>query len=260
VAAGTLLVSLADEDIQSGLKAAEAALASADAQHRRVENLMKTGASMAAEQDMARTQLAQAKAALAQVQASIAYTQIRSPFAGVVQARRVNDGDFVGPGTPLVEIEGQGAFELLGSISEEEAMNLKMGMRLPFETEGRAGEALITGLSSGGDPITHRGTIRARVVRSDGAMRSGTFARIKLPGAVPVKAEAAPSVPLSALVVRGELNGVFVAREGRAELRWLSLGERQGDRVLVRAGLAKGEAVIDTPGGLRDGQPVEVMR
>ena len=47
---------------------------------------------------------------------------------------------------------------------------------------------------------------------------------------------------------------------GRAALRWLSLGEPQGDRIPVRAGLAKGESVIDAPGDLRDGQPIEVTK
>ena len=46
--------------------------------------------------------------------------------------------------------------------------------------------------------------------------------------------------------------------EGRAELRWLSLGEPEGALVPVRAGLSKGEAVIDAPGNLKDGQPIEV--
>lgn len=260
VAEGTLLVSLSDDDLQGGLKAAEAGVAAAEAQHRRVENLMKAGASMAAEQDMARTQLAQAQAGLAQVKANLAFTQIRAPFAGVVQARRVNDGDFVGPGMPLVEVEGRGALELVGSVSEEEAAGLKIGMKLPFEADDRKGEAVITGLSTGGDPVSHRGTLRARVSNADGALRSGTFARLRLPGAP--KASSAPtlSVPVSALVTRGELTGVFVVKDGKAELRWLSLGERLGDRVPVRAGLAKDEAVVDLPGDLRDGQPVEVAK
>ena len=259
VAAGTLLVSLADEDLQGGLKAAEAALAAAQAQARRMENLMKAGASTAAEQDMARTQLAQAQAGLAQVKANLAYTRIRAPFSGVVQARRINDGDFVGPGSPLVELEGQGALELVGSVSEAEARGLKLGQKLPFEAEGLKGEAVVTALATGGDPVSHRGALRARVIQPREGLRSGSFARLRLPS-VPASPAGDITVPASALVQRGELTGVFVVRDGKAELRWLSLGERQGDRYPVRAGLSKGEAVIDAPGALRDGQRVEVAQ
>jgi RND family efflux transporter MFP subunit len=258
VAAGALLVSLADDDLQGGLKAAEAAVAAAEAQHRRMANLIRQDAAVQAEVDLARTQLAQAQAALAQARANLAYTRIRAPFAGVVQARLVNDGAFAGPGTPLLELEGRGDLELDGSVSEAEAKGLKIGARVPFEADGRTGLAEITALAAGGDPVSHRGALRARIVKGGENLRTGTFARIQLPGAP--RTGAGPSVPRSALVARGELTGVFVARDGRAELHWLSLGEPQGDRVPVRAGLAPGLGVIDRPEGLADGQPIEVVK
>ena len=258
VAAGALLVSLSDEDLQGGLRAAEAAVAAATTQAKRIENLAKQNAAIQAEMDQAHVQLAQAQAALAGVKANIGYTQLRAPFSGVVQTRRVNDGDFVGPGMPLVEMEGQGAMEFMGSVSETEAKGLKIGQSLPFEVEGKTGLAQIIGLSTGGDPVSHRGSLRARIVKGGEGLRSGAFGRLKLPGAP--KATEELFIPRSALVQRGELNGVFVARDGKAELRWLSLGEAQGDRLPVRAGLIKGEAVIDMPGALRDGQPIEVSK
>lgn len=256
VAEGALLVSLADEDLQGGLKAAQAAVAAAEAHHRRIEALSKAGASTPSELEMAATQLAQARAAEAGVRANLAYTRIRAPFAGVVQNRRVDAGSFAGPGQPLVDLEGQGALELEGSVSPEEAQGLKIGGKLAFEAEGRTGTAEITALATGGDPVSHRGTIRARILgKAD--FRTGSFARLKVPGA---KAPEGTFVPASALVTRGELSGVFLAQGGKAELRWLSLGEAREGRVAVRAGLAPGEAVIDQPGSLVDGQPVEVLR
>jgi len=163
----------------------------------------------------------------------------------------------VGPGAPLVELEGQGALELVGSVSEAEAKGLKIGQKLSFEAEGQSGQAVITGLSTGGDPVSHRGALRARIQKGE-KLRTGAFARIKLPESFSVSSELC--VSRSALVNRGELTGVFVSKDGKAELRWLSLGEAQGDRLPVRAGLAKGESVIDQPGDLKDGQPVEVIR
>lgn len=259
VAAGALLVSLADDDLQGGLKAAEAGLAAASAHDRRIQALFAQNAATSSELELAQTQKAQAEAAVSAARANLAYTQIRAPFSGVVQARRVNDGDFVGPGMPLVELEGQGAMELQGSVSEAEAQGLKMGQKVTFEVDGRTGMAEITGLSTGGDPISHRGTLRARVVNQKEAFRTGTFARIQVPGAI-AKGATALFVPKSALVTRGELTGLFVAQDGQAHLRWISLGEAQGDRVPVRAGLVQGEAVIDLPGELKDGQPITVKQ
>ena len=258
VAAGALLVSLADDDLQSGLKAAEAGLAAAAAYHRRVENLQKQGASTPSELEMAQTQLAQAQAGLAGIKANIAYTQVRAPFAGVVQAKRVSDGDFVGPGMPLVDLEGQGSLELQATVSESESKNLKSGQTLPFESDGRTGLAQITALSPGGDPISHRSSLRARVLKGGADLRTGSFARLRLPFSV--TATPGLSIPRSALVQRGELNGVFIIKDGKAQLRWLSLGEAEGDRFPVKAGLAQGEAIVDQPGDLKDGQSVEVAK
>ncbi|MBI4912343.1 MAG: efflux RND transporter periplasmic adaptor subunit [Acidobacteria bacterium] len=253
VQAGALLLSLSDDDLQGQLKAAETGLAAAEAYLRRVQNLQALKASTPAELEQATAQAEQARGGVVALKAQIAYTQIRAPFSGTVQARRVNEGDFVGPGMPLLEFVSEGALELVASVSEEEAKALKVGQKVRFEVEGRSGEGQVTALSPGGDAVSHRGTLRARVLSPSG-LRVGSFGRIQVPG---LKLQGL-SIPRSALVQRGELSGVFVAREGKAELRWLSLGEAAGDRLPVKAGLKAGEAVIDAPGDLKDGQPVEV--
>ena len=104
--------------------------------------------------------------------------------------------------------------------------------------------------------LSRRRTVKDRVSAVEGELRSGAFARLSLPQG----AGGGVWVPRSALVARGDLDGVVVARGGRAELRWLSLGEVVGDRVLVRAGLGADEVVVDAPGALRDGAAVEVAR
>jgi hypothetical protein len=114
----------------------------------------------------------------------------------------------------------------------------------------------VTALTPGGDPVSHRRTVRARVIGRPEGLRSGAFARLELPAGAPSDRT---WLPRSAIVERGDLTGVFVAHSGRAQLRWISLGERLGDRVSVRAGLSPGDAVIDSPGALRDEQQVEVV-
>ena len=254
VAAGTLLISLGDEDLQGQLRAAETGLATVEAHHRRIQALQAQKAATPSELEQVQAQVAQAQAGVSAIKANIAYTQLRAPFSGVVQSRKVNEGDFVGPGTPLLELVGDGEQELVANLSEDEARGLRTGAKVAFEVEGVQGEAQVTGLAPGGDPSTHKGTLRAKVIKPKG-LRQGSFARILVPG---LKAAQGLSVPRSALVQRGELSGVFVAKEGRAELRWLSLGEGEGSFLPVRSGLKAGERVIDHPGALQDGQPIDL--
>jgi membrane fusion protein (multidrug efflux system) len=253
---GAVLVRLSDEEVRAQLAAAEAALATAAAQVRRMEALAPEGAATQVELEQARSQRAQATAAVSSARAALAYTELRAPFAGTVQARRVNAGDLVGPGQPLLELEG-GELEVVASLSEDEARGIAIGQTVRFEAGAEAGAAQITALAAGGDPLSHRRTLRARVREGGAALRSGAFVRLALPAGAGAPAGGV-WVPRSALVERGDLTGVFVAAAGRAQLRWLALGEEVGGRVPVRAGLAPGEAVIDAPGALGDGQRIEV--
>ena len=253
VAAGTLLLALGDEDLQGQLKAAETGLATIQAHHRRIQALQAQKASTIAELEQVTAQVAQAQAGVDALKANIGYTQLRAPFSGVVQSRKVNEGDFVGPGMPLLELIGDGEQELVATVSDQEAKGLKTGAKVKFESEGVQGEAQITGLAPGGDPYSHKGTLRAKVLKPKG-LRQGSFARILVSGV----AVEGLSVPRSALVQRGELTGVFIAKDGRAELRWLSLGEGAGSYLPVRSGLKAGESIIDQPGALQDGQPIEL--
>ena len=253
VAAGTLLIALGDEDLQGQLKAAETGLTTVEAYHRRIKTLQAQKASTSVELEQVEAQVAQAQAGVTALKANIAYTQIRAPFNGVVQSRKVNEGDFVGPGMPLLELVGEGEQELVATLSDQESKGLKAGAKVKFESESVEGEALITGLAPGGDPYTHKGTLRAKVLKPKG-LRQGSFARILVPGL----AVEGVSVPCTALVQRGELTGVFVAKDGHAELRWISLGEGAGSFLPVRSGLKSGEKIIDQPGALQDGQPIEL--
>jgi len=255
VTQGQLLVRLSDADVRGQLDAAETGLRNAAAYEKRIAELATVRAATPVELEQAEAQRAQAAAAVAGAKATLAYSQLRAPFTGTVQARRVTAGDLVGPGQPILELEG-GDLEVQATLSEAEAQGLRIGQHTRFATSDVHGDAVITALAPGADALTHRRSLRARVVAPGKEMRSGAFARLEIPGAL----ARSSWVPRSALVERGDLTGVFVAQDGKAYLRWVALGEPVGDRVPVRAGLAPGEAVIDAPGALRDGQRVEVIR
>ena len=57
-------------------------------------------------------------------------------------------------------------------------------------------------------------------------LRAGLFARLLVPG---VAADPRLTVPAAALFERGGLTGLFVVSDGRARLRWVAAGARDGD-------------------------------
>jgi RND family efflux transporter MFP subunit len=183
---------------------------------------------------------------------SLAYTEVRAPFAGNVLARLVSSGDLVSPGQPMVELSGE-SLEIVALASEDEARSVAPGLRLPFEAGTAGGETVVSAVSPGGDPVSHRRMVRAQIVT--GSVRPGDFARLQLP---PDRTVERLWIPRTAIVERGDLKGVFLVRADRAELRWLAVGDDTREAVQVRAGLRAGDKVVDSPGGLRDGDPVGV--
>jgi RND family efflux transporter MFP subunit len=250
---GQLLVALADGDLRAQVRAAQSAFDLAVTQERRTALLVEQKVRPRAELDAVRAQREQAAAALEVAKTQLSYTRLLAPFDGRVQSKRVSAGDLVSPGQPLLELEGAG-LEVVATLSEGEAPALAAGQRLAFSVDGRDGQAEVIALAPGGDSTSHRRLLRARILTPRAGLRSGAFARLRMPG----QGRSALTVPQGALVERGDLSGVFVVRDGRAELRWLALGEPEGERVPVRAGLRAGELVVDDPSALADGMAVEV--
>jgi len=251
---GDILIRLDDDEIRAQLRGALTALATAEAQQRRVATLASKDAATRAELEMAESQRDLARAQSATAHANLGYTEIRAPFDGTVQSKRVQPGDLVVPGQPLLELVG-GGLEIAVSVSEDEVRFVHQGDLLRFEAGDHRGAAEVIAIAPGGDVASHRGLLRAKL-REPAGLRSGSFARLRLPGAPDPRRNV--EVPRSALVQRGDLTGVFIVKGDRAELRWISLGPSEGERIQVRAGVRPGELVVNPPGDLRDGQRVEV--
>jgi RND family efflux transporter MFP subunit len=252
-----VVVRLDDAALRSARSAAEAAAEAAETDRTRVEALAAKSAATPRERDDSLARAAAARAAVVRARDDLAYAVLRAPFDGVVARRSVSVGDVVAPGAPLIELEGNDGLELRASVRAERAAALRPGQALSCEVDGQAAplSAVIRSISSAADPATHRVEIRADLPPAAG-LRSGLFARVAIP-----RGDAAPRlvVPAAALVERGGLAGLFVVSEGRAALRWVAVGRREGSTVELRAGVQAGERTVLDPAGLTDGASVEVV-
>jgi RND family efflux transporter MFP subunit len=255
VQAGTVVVRLDDSALRAAVGAAEAGVKAAEADLERTKTLLDKNAATPRELEQMTAAASSARAQLTAARDSLSYAALRAPFAGRIAARRVNLGDVVSPGSPLIEIEGEGGLELRATVESALAATLRPGAKLRVQVDGQPSplEATVVAVAPAGDPTTHRFEVKADLPRAEG-LRAGLFARLLVPGAA---TEARISVPASALFERGGLTGLFVAREGRARLRWVAAGARDGETVEIRAGVEPGERVVTDPSGLVDGTPIK---
>jgi len=206
---------------------------------------------------------AQADAARAQengARAMLGYSHLRAPFAGVVTVRMVDPGTMAAPGVPLLQIESAGPLQLQAAVDESTIGNIRKGMKVPI-----AFNAVSTGEVTGtvaeivpaADPASHSFLVKIDLAPS-GQLHTGMYGAAEFATGT----RQAILVPLSAVVLRGSLNCVYVL-DGNAiaQLRSITLGAVRGELVEVLSGISAGEKLVDLPGD-RDlsGKRIEIQR
>jgi RND family efflux transporter MFP subunit len=258
VQAGAVVVRLDDAALRAAVAAAEAGLAAVESDLARTKALLEKGAATPRELEQVTAAASGARAQLTGAKDNLSYAALRTPFAGRVASRRANLGDVVNPGTPLIEIEGEGGLELRATVESEIAATLRPGSKVKAVVDGQPAPltATVIAVAPSGDATTHRFEVKADLPGASG-LRAGLFARLLVPG---VAADPRLTVPAAALFDRGGLTGLFVVSDGKARLRWVAVGARDGDTVEIRAGVEPGERVVLDPAGLTDGALVKETR
>ena len=214
--------------------------------------------------DMARAKRAQLDSRLAQAdeevraaQVSRSYAEIQAPFAGIVAAKSTEPGNLAIPGAPLLTIEGN-AFRLEVSVEESKLAAIRPGQAVSVSVDAldHPIEARVSEILPAVDAASRSATVRIDLPPIQN-VRSGIFGRAAFQlGKRPVTA-----IPASSVVERGQLQSVYVAENGIAHLRLITLGNRSGDHAEVLSGLNAGEMVISPVAqNLSDGARIEVRR
>jgi RND family efflux transporter MFP subunit len=256
VQSGDLLATLDVREIQAQLDQALARREQAASDLKRFASLVEQGAVTRQEFDATQARSLVANAAVTQAEAMLDYARITAPFTGVVTRKLADVGDLAVPGKALVEIEDPTSLRLEANVPEALYGRLKVGQQMSVSIP--AIERVLHGMVGEISPAVDAGS-RTFVMKmdlpQDPALRSGLFGRV----AVPVGESNLLRVPKEALVVRGQMEMVFVVKDGHAELRLVRSGKKDGEEVGILSGLSAGETVvIDGAATLRDGQPVEL--
>lgn len=178
------------------------------------------------------------------------HVQIRSPFAGTVIERLVDEGQYVEAGTPLYRIADLSRLWIQIDAYETDLPHLRVGQEVVVKVDALPGEPF-TGRTAFIDPVVNErertARVRVEVDNPDGRLRPGMFA-VALVETEPSKGPSPLVIPESAPLFTGRRSVVFVevpAKERPTyELRVVRLGARAGSVYPVLAGLNEGESVV----------------
>jgi HlyD family secretion protein len=278
--------------LKSQKLAAQAALRQAQINQTRSAQLRAEGAVSQANLDeantaldQAREQVSQAEAGIQQSQAAIAQSQaalnqakfgvtaastnesygtIVAPFDGIVTEKLASLGETTNPysmnGTALLKIENPDRLQLEISVPEENLRFVRVGqsVQVRVESASQTLKATIQQIVPAADANSRSFLVKIPINNS-GRLISGMFGRIAL--SVNGKQDTI-LIPSTALIQRGQLQGVYVANtntsnQSTAVLRWVKTGQQRDGKVEIVSGLTTGDRIITSNiGQLSDGQPI----
>lgn len=196
----------------------------------------------------------------------LSYCKVRSPIAGRTGAFLANEGAFVESyKTNLVVINQVKPIFVSFSIPEPTLPELRKAAAspplavtatIPSTGESRS-DGVLTFIDNTVDADTGMIRLKAEFPNQDDVFWPGQFVNVRV---VLRTLSGVVAVPARAVVAGAKGSSVFVvAADGSAELRRVKVEEESGELVVVREGVADGEAVvIDGQNKLRAGAKVKV--
>lgn len=266
--AGEVLVRLDTTQERAQLASAEARRDLAQLNLKRVGDLRAQNANSQADLDRATAEAKQADAAVAELQAVIRRKTIVAPFTGMLGIRKVNLGQYVAGGDPVVALQSLSPIYVNFSSPQQDIDALAPGVEVRVVAE-HGSAAIATGKISAVNSIIDASTrnVEAQAIftNADGKLRPGMFVELEV---MMTSKSRAVVIPASAISFAPYGDSVFIVEEMKGpdgtaykgvRQQFVKLGGSRGDQVAVAEGLAAGQEVV-TSGvfKLRGGAAVEV--
>lgn len=267
VSQGQLLAVMEAPEISSQLSGAQSKLASYDALYQgskatynRLLETSKTPGTISpnelelalAKQQSDLAQFNAAKAAIRELTDTKNYLEIRAPFSGIISARNVSAGAYVGPSgkgsdLPMFSLHQQNKLRLTASIPAAYTAYLNNKGTISFTVNALAGEkftAKIARLSGALDNRLRSETIEMDVDNSNKKLLPGMIAEIS----IPLPAQDSSFVVAKTAVVSSS-EKIFVIKKEAGKAQWVKIKigrEANGKTEVYSDSLHVGDTLITT--------------
>jgi membrane fusion protein, multidrug efflux system len=263
VKAGTVLVRLNTANEAATLKSLDATARLTAVQRDRWRALGKDKLVSQDEVEQRATNAASAQADADAQRALIAQKTIRAPFDGVLGLRKVNLGQFVNPGDPIVSLQSLDPIYLDFSLPEQGMGQVIEGTPIRATVDalpGQVFEGKVTALEPLVDTSTRNFKVQATLANPENNLRPGTFAHVNFDSGEPRRVIV---IPQTAVSFNPYGNAVYVISQiprGKDEKdmqgkpltgskltvkqRFVKTSATRGDLVAVTDGLKPGERVV----------------
>ena len=193
--------------------------------------------------DVARTNVANAQAALGLARKSLSYSIIPAPIDGFVAERTADLGEYVSPQQKVATIVRTNPLRIRIDIPEQAIPEVKVGQSVSVTTSAWPDKSFagrVARIAPNVSATSRTLNVEAEIDNSGGALKPGQFATVKI---LQERPEPAVLIPARAVVSEAGVNRVFVIKNGHAEQRLVQTGQKEGDLIEVKTGVAADEQV-----------------
>jgi RND family efflux transporter MFP subunit len=240
----------------------------------RWENLRKTDSVSAQEADQQTSGYKQAQANLAAADANVrrleqleGFKDVYAPFTGVLTRRNVDPGALINAGAgaagrELFDIAKVDPLRVFTSVPQAYAPFIKVGAKTAVtlqEFPGQKFVATVTRTAESIDPTTRTLLTEVDVPNKDGRLLPGSFGEVHFAVGSDVNKV---TVPVNAMLFRSEGPRVAViGSDNKVQLRAINIGRDYGATLEILGGVSPSEQVVVNPSdSLEEGQQVKVAQ
>jgi membrane fusion protein, multidrug efflux system len=179
---GQVLCRISTEDREAKLEEGRQALNQARIEYEGSLKLAKQGLISDTMTATTKARMATAEAQVERANIDVAHTQVRAPFAGLVEATQVELGDFVQPGSGCATIIDLDPMLLVGRVAERDVHKLKLGtMADGLLIDGTHVTGTLTFIGQQSDSATRTYPVEIQVPNPHYTLRSGVTTQISIP-------------------------------------------------------------------------------
>lgn len=265
IKAGQLLATLNLTEIKSQVQQAQIGLEKAERDFKRAGNLYQDSVATLEQFQNSKTALDMAKQQISILKFNQNYAEIRALKAGFVIKKLANNGQVVGPGTPILMVNGaNNQWVLKVGLSDQDWASVSIGdpANVTIDTEkGQNFTATVRAKSEGVDPIT--GTLWVTLKTKEIPAKKialGIFGKATIQ---PHKKTTAWIIPFDAVVEGNENEGyVFITRDEKtAEKVKVKISSIEHGKVIITQGLEEAKGIITSGNAyLNAGSAIKIIR
>jgi len=236
---GDVLVELDTRQERAQLAALEAQRDLAKINFSRQQKLVDQGVISRVEYDTAVASQKQTEANVGEIRATIERKTIRAPFSGILGIRKINVGQYLAAGNPIVQLQAMNPIYVDFGVPQQAGAQVHVGNTVRVTAQDLAGREFT-------------GRVKATLPNPQGKLKPGMYVQVEMKYG---EARNAITLPASAISYAPYGDSVFVITDLKdpkgqsyrgVRQQFVKIDGSRGDQVAVVSGVKPGDEVVSS--------------